>query len=542
MNIGNTFFPAALFYFNAKCEICKHSRENFFSFSKRYMEKVQYSDNYGVFYHIFIPFFCDSNGDGIGDLKGITQKLDYLNDGKGGGLGVRGIWLSPLHPSPSYHKYDVLDYYSVAPEYGTMEDLEELVREADKRGMSVLLDLVLNCTSDRHPDFLYACEHPESRQAKMYWLDANGDARFLDRDAVWNTLPSWHKTVNGISYLGIYSSVMPDLDFNSRETREECKKIATFWLNKGIGGFRLDSAMHLYSTSEVEEGVSHHAKNIEWWEEFRSHCRSVRPDCYLVGEVWDKPDVRALYYRGLDSSFHFFLGNEIADFVHGKLPAPLFSKKLENAYLCAGLTDAKYTDSPFLGNHDMPRFAEELCPDEQDLKLAAAICMTLEGTPFVYYGEELGMRADKADVCPAYLPADALGRARTAFDWGEEAGMCATRFSRGYLSEDLSRQREDTDSVYSLYRRLIGLRNANKALSLGRWEPYPCPNDRVFAYRMRFGAESLVVLHNASPSPVPFPAEADGKDYLDLMDGTQTIHTVKNKRTLPPRHSAIVYC
>ena len=154
MNIGNTFFPAALFYFNAKCKICKHSRENFFSFSKRYMEKVQYSDNYGVFYHIFIPFFCDSNGDGIGDLKGITQKLDYLNDGKGGGLGVRGIWLSPLHPSPSYHKYDVLDYYSVAPEYGTMEDLEELVREADKRGMSVLLDLVLNCTSDRHPDFL----------------------------------------------------------------------------------------------------------------------------------------------------------------------------------------------------------------------------------------------------------------------------------------------------------------------------------------------------------------------------------------------------
>lgn len=506
------------------------------------MESAPEFSKRGVFYHIFVPFFCDSNGDGIGDLKGITNKLDYLNDGKGGGLGVKGIWLSPIHPSPSYHKYDVLDYYSVAPEYGTMEDFEELVREAEKRGIAVLLDLVFNCTSEQHPAFLYACAHPDSPKARMFWLDGNPDVRFLNRNAVWNTLPSWHKTENGVSYLGIYSSVMPDLDFNCPETHAECKKIAAFWLKKGVAGFRLDSAMHLYSTSEVEEGVSHHAKNIEWWAEFRDYCRSLRPDCYLVGEVWDTPDIRALYYRGLDSSFHFYLGNEIADFLHGKLPAPLFSARLENAYLCARLTDENYTDSPFLGNHDMPRFAEELCPDDDELKQAAAILLTLEGTPFVYYGEELGMRADKSDTCPAYLPADALGRARTAFDWGEESGMCAQRFTRGYRSESLLKQKTDKKSLYSFYRRLIPLRNASRALTFGRWNPFPCPDDHVFAYRMSCGAESVVLLHNASSSPVRFPAELDGKDYLDLMDETQTINTVKNKRTLQPRHSAIVYC
>ena len=125
----------------------------------------------GVYYHLYVPFFRDSNGDGIGDLRGVIEGLDYLNDGKGGGLGVKGIWLSPIHPSPHYHKYSVLDYYAVAPEYGTVADLEELTREAEKRGIRVLMDLVFNCTSDEHPAFRRACADHRSPEAKMYWLD-----------------------------------------------------------------------------------------------------------------------------------------------------------------------------------------------------------------------------------------------------------------------------------------------------------------------------------------------------------------------------------
>lgn len=495
----------------------------------------------GVYYHLYVPFFRDSNGDGIGDLRGVIEGLDYLNDGKGGGLGVKGIWLSPIHPSPHYHKYSVLDYYAVAPEYGTVADLEELTREAEKRGIRVLMDLVFNCTSDEHPAFRRACADHRSPEAKMYWLDGCKDAKYLDRTAEWNALKPWQTSENGTRYIGLYSSVMPDLDFNQPAVREACKKIAKFWLDKGVAGFRLDSAMHLYSVAEVEPGLSYHAKNIAWWDEFRDYCRSVRPDCYLVGEVWDTPAVRALYYRGLDSSFHFYLGSEIDEFLRGKLPAELFAKRLENAYLCASLADSRYTDSPFLSNHDMARFSDRLCRDEEKLKLAAAICLTLEGTPFVYYGEELGMRGEPDDFCPAYAADDEFGRARTAFDWGDSRVTCAERFRRGYASKSLEEQKKDPASLYCFYRRTIALRNACRPLSYGRWAPLPVPDRGILAYEMRYGEERVALFHNATKREYTLPAKYENCLCVDLMDGAEKT-TVKNKRTLPPLHSALVYC
>lgn len=496
----------------------------------------------GVFYHLYVPFFRDSNGDGIGDLRGVIESLDYFNDGKGGGLGISGIWLSPIHPSPHYHKYSVLDYYAVAPEYGTVDDLEELTREAAKRGIRILMDLVFNCTSDEHPAFIRACADPASREAKMYWLDGCKDARYLDRSVEWNTLRPWQKTADGKPYIGLYSHVMPDLNFNSPIVREECKKIAKFWLDKGVSGFRLDSAMHLFSVAEVEPGLSYHAKNVAWWDEFRDYCRSVRPDCYLVGEVWDIPSVRALYYRGLDSSFHFYLGNEIADFIHGKLPAALFAKNLENAYLCAGLADDRYTDSPFLSNHDMGRFADKLCRNDDELRLAAAIYLTLEGTPFVYYGEELGMRAAPDDWCPDYETGDEFGRSRTAFDWGEEKGMCGARYPKGYLSHSLKDQAADTHSLYAFYKRLIALRNSCRPLTFGRWNAVGEGKNGVFAYEMVYGEEKVLLFHNATKREFMLPERYADCAWIDLMDDTAETTTVKNKRALPPLHSALVYC
>lgn len=226
------------------------------------MKRQTYSPRSGVYYHIFVPFFRDGNGDGVGDLRGIIQTLDYFNDGKGGGLGVKGLWLSPVHPSPSYHKYDITDFYAIDPAFGTMEDFETLVAEANKRGIGIVLDLIFNCSSHLHPWFLKAQEDASSPEAGYYYLDGSEDARYLDRDAVWNELPAWHFPEKGRGYIGIYSEVMPDFNFNSPALREECLKIARFWLKKGVSGFRLDSAMHLFSTAEVEEGVSHHAKNV----------------------------------------------------------------------------------------------------------------------------------------------------------------------------------------------------------------------------------------------------------------------------------------
>ncbi len=488
----------------------------------------------GVFYHIYVPFFRDSDGDGIGDLNGVTQVLDYL-----AGLGIRGIWLSPIHPSPHYHKYDVLNYYAVAPEYGTINDFERLTREAAKRGITVLMDMVFNCTSEYHPAFLKACADPASPEARMFWFADAEDAALLDRSVRWNELEPWRKTADGREYIGLYSSVMPDLNFNCPLVREECKRIARFWLEKGAGGFRLDSAMHLYSVAEVEKGLSYHAKNVEWWAEFRDFCRSVRPDCYLVGEVWDTPAVRALYYRGLDSSFHFNLGNDIADFLHGELPSVMLNRRLENAYLCAKLADETYTDSPFLSNHDMARFADRLCPEPALQKMAAAIYLTLEGTPFVYYGEELGMRPAADDYCPDYGPDDEFGRSRTAFDWGERSITCATQFKNGYLSPDLQAQRRDRTSMYAFYRRMIALRNGSRALTLGRWSPLPCEADGVLSYRMTYGAETAVVFHNASDVPMPFPKAYAPYVYRDPMISGRARYSCA-KRPLPPHHSAVL--
>lgn len=494
----------------------------------------------GVFYHIYVPFFHDSNGDGIGDLKGITQKLDYLNDGKGGGLGIKGIWLSPIHPSPHYHKYSVLDYYAVAPEYGTIADLEELTREAAKRGIAILMDLIFNCTSDEHPAFIKACADPTSREAQMYWLDGCEDAKDLDRNVEWNTLKPWQKTKEGVSYIGLYSHIMPDLNFNSSVVRDECKKIAKFWLDKGVSGFRLDSAMHLFSIAEVEEGLSFHAKNVAWWSEFRDYCRSIRPDCFLVGEVWERPEIRGLYFRGLDSCFHFFLGEEIADCIHGKLSPKLLAKRLENAYLCAKLTDENYVDAPFLSNHDMARFADKYCRNDDELKLAAAIYLTLEGTPFVYFGEELGMRPEKDDYCPDYPPNDEFGRSRTAFDWGEETGMCSAQYRHGYLTKNLKDQASDSNSMYNFYRRLIHLRNTCRPIALGRWSPVASP-DGILSYRLTYGTESVVLLHNLSMEPISLPSAYIGQNMIDLMDTKYRPLPIKRKRTLPPQHSVLVY-
>lgn len=470
------------------------------------MEKAPFS---GTFYHIFVPSFCDSNGDGIGDLRGIIGKLDYLE-----ALGIEGLWLSPIHPSETYHKYDVLDYYGVDPQYGTMADLEELIRQCHDRGIRVLLDLVLNCSSWHHPAFQKALEDPTSPERSWYWFDDTPEAESFDRGALWNNIPSWHTAPNGTRYIGIYSEMMPDYNFHSPGIRQECKNIAKFWLEKGVDGFRLDSAMHLFSSSEVDPDVSYHGLNIEWWAEFRQFCRSIRPECLLIGEVWTGSGEHALYYKGLDSSFHFYLGNYIDQVIRGEISTAVFSRQLESACRCARLVSEEYVDAPFLSNHDMMRFAETSGFDKEDLKLAAAIYLTLEGIPFVYYGEELGLAPESEDFCPQFGKNDILARSRTAFPW--EEGQCAFRFTRGYRAESIQAQEQDPDSLLRFYRRVIRLRRDCRALRYGRWRSGGS-TPSVLCCHMQWKDEIAVVFHNLSSEEQALPA-VEGTP-LDLMTG-----------------------
>ncbi len=492
------------------------------------MEKPTFS---GTFYQIILPSFCDGNGDGIGDLPGLIRRLDYLQD-----LGIEGIWLSPIHPSETFHKYDVLDYYAVSPDLGTMEDLEALIDQCHKRGIRVLLDLVFNCCSWHHPAFQKALRDPGCPERRWFWFDDTPEAAAFDRNSVWNGLPSWRETEDGQKYIGIYSPVMPDFNFHDAGLRQECKRIARFWLEKGVDGFRLDSAMHLFSSSEVDAGVSYNALNIAWWDEFRGFCRGLRPDCLLVGEVWTESNERALYYRGLDSTFHFYLGNDIADLIQGRLSMPVFVRRLESACLAASLVSGDYVDAPFLSNHDMPRYAETTAFGTDDLKLSAAILLTMEGIPFVYYGEELGIAPYPGDFCPAFRKDDLMSRSRTAFPW--EDGMCDRRFPKGYRADPMEKQVRDGNSLLLFYRRMIRLRKECAALRYGRFQAGEC-TDALLSYDMVWGNESVRLAHNISDAPVCVPKVGKA---VDLMTGEAPAENETGDRwILLGKHSMILY-
>lgn len=491
----------------------------------------------GTFYHIFVPSFCDSNGDGIGDIPGITGKLDYLEE-----LGVEGLWLSPIHPSASYHKYDIDDFYGIAPEYGTLEDYKTLLDECHKRGMKVLLDLIQNCPSNRHPAFIKALNDPSCKEASWFWFRDSEETENFPDDLIWLGLPSWQTAANGKKYIGIYADVMPDFNLNSPGLRKELKHIARFWLKLGVDGFRLDSAQHLYSTSEVAPGVSHHALNIEWFEEFGRYCRSVNPDCFLVGEVWTDSSTRSLYYKSLDSTFHFDLGADIRDLINGSVSKSLFTERLISAHRCASLVNKAYTDAPFLSNHDMLRYADDTLFDEAHLKLSAAIYLTLPGRPFVYYGEELGLRGQKDDWCTHFPKKDLYIRSRTAFPWNTAEEPTSIHFRKPYASRSLEEQEKDPSSLLWFYRYLIRLRKTDTVLRNGSLD-FGGNNlpDSLLGYYRRDAGKKVLVLHNISEETV-IADLPQASSYIDLMCPQEAaLSLVNNSLSVLPFHSIVVY-
>jgi alpha-amylase len=234
-----------------------------------------------VCYEIFVRSFCDSNKDGIGDLNGITSKLDYLQD-----LGVEALWLTPFCKSPSYHKYDVVDYQVIDPEYGTMQDLERLIEEAHRRDIRIIIDFVINHTSSENKWFLEAKKGKDNPFRNYYsWLtpaqiDSMGVAIREKTADSWETNP-WHWAKKGDTekYYGMFWSGMPDLNMDEPKVRKEIYEIGRFWLEKGIDGFRMDAAKHIYPEWEAP-------KAHDFWVEFRQEMEKIKPDVYIVGEVW----------------------------------------------------------------------------------------------------------------------------------------------------------------------------------------------------------------------------------------------------------------
>ncbi len=489
-------------------------------------------DNYRVFYEIFVYSFCDSNGDGIGDIQGVISKLDYLQE-----LGINGIWFMPIHPSQSYHKYDVRDYYEIDPDYGTMADMEQLLAECAERDIHVITDLVLNHTGNDHEWFVTACEYLKSLPAGA---EPNAeecpyvDYYFFSREQKNAYCPiegsDWY-------YEGKFSPHMPDLNLANPVVRQEIQDIMQFWFDKGVSGFRLDAAKEFYSGD-----ANANVEVLNWIQETAT---SIKEDAYLVAEVWEGfASITHYYTSGITSLFNFPFGT-----TDGKVPAVAraagtastvasFAKALEQADTAYLESNPNYIDAPFASNHDVGRLAGFVGRDELKMKIAGAMNVLMGGSCFIYYGEEIGMVGsgnDPSKRAPMYWNAE---RNNGVTDPPPECEL-----PESYPLASAEEQRVDDTSLYNYYRQVIALRKAMPVISHGRVTEEAALNvNCVSAQRKTWGEEQCIILMNIQNADgtadltdyadwtVTAFISADGNDYT--LDGTTL--------TLPPFGVAVL--
>ncbi|MGH2558895.1 MAG: alpha-amylase family glycosyl hydrolase, partial [Thermomicrobiales bacterium] len=438
-----------------------------------------------VCYEVFVRSFYDSDGDGIGDINGLIEKLDYLNDGKnhfdGPDLGVNCIWLMPVFESASYHGYDVVDYRQIDQDYGTNDDFKRLVAEAARRGIRIILDLVLNHTSSEHPWFQEALSDPGSPYRDFYiWADEKPEYKGPWGQEVWHKSP-----VANEYYYGIFWEGMPDLNYRNPHVTMVAEKITHFWLNAmGVDGFRLDAIKHLIEDGPVQENTP---ETHEWLRGYGAFVEGIDPEALTVGEIFGAtPSVLTPYYPDqLDSYFLFQIGETLhaaANFG----PAGPFVTAVDRAE--EELPDQRF--APFLTNHDQTR-SMTLLENVEEAKVAALALLTLPGIPFIYYGEEIGMTGTKPDE-----------RLRTPMPWtGEATGGFTTGTPWEPLQPDaaeinVAAQTADLESLLHWYRLWIRRHLESPALRHGDFTPVQTSERSVAAYLRQSEDQIVLVVIN----------------------------------------------
>lgn len=457
-------------------------------------------DKYRTYYEIFVYSFYDSDGDGVGDLRGVIEKLDYLNDGDDGtdtDLGVNGIWLMPIMPSATYHKYDTKDYMGIDSEYGTMEDFEELIEECHKRGIHVIIDLAMNHSSGKHPWFLEATNYlkglPEGAEPDVV------ECPYLDYYLFSNEPKSGYSQVVGTDswyYEAQFWSEMPDLNLKSEAVRKEFEQIAQFWLDKGVDGFRLD-AVKEYVTGSIQDNVE-----ILTW--FNDEVKAIAPEAYLVGECWtDRITYSQYYASGLDSMFAFEFADKsgiISNVVNGRQKASTYGKTLVEAAAVHKGYNEDYIDAPFYTNHDLGRSAGYYAGDNSaaQTKMGHALNLLMSGNVFLYYGEELGMKGSGKDEnkrAPMYWSMNA-----------DAEGMCdgpADMENIKMKFDSLEEQIEDPASIYNYVKDVIRLRNQNPEIARGEVTFHEAiSNDKVCVISKEYEENEILLVFNISVDAV----------------------------------------
>lgn len=461
----------------------------------------------GPVYQVFVGSFADGDGDGVGDLKGLTEKLDYIQT-----LSVGGLWLTPIHPSPSYHKYDVTDYLAVDPAFGDIKDFQALSAACQRRGIRLILDLVLNHTSNQHPWFLAAADALARGEDSPYirYYHFNSETG--------HPVPG----AQGWFYLGHFGPHMPDLNLDNPCVREEIRAILSFWLEQGAGGFRLDATTHFY-----EEHAANNTRFLRWLKE-------QVPDSYIVAEAWkDESTILGMYESGVDSFFNFpmagstgwlvtALRDQRGDRVAARVEAWNANLRQRNPQ---GL------DAPFLSNHDMARSAGYMMYRPQLMKQAAAVYLTMPGVPFIYYGEELGMSGSGRDENKR-LPM-LWGKGQDAVPAPPQEADQQQRQTQGVLEQETN-----PDALLSFYRGLLSLRAACPELTAGAPEAVATDHPAIAAWRVTHSDSSVLVLHNLGDQPLTIPLpEGQLIGAWNTGSGKATVHD--QQLTLAPHAGCI---
>jgi glycosidase len=437
-----------------------------------------------VCYEIFVRSFADSNGDGIGDLNGLAAKLDYINDGDpqtSNDLGANCIWLMPVTEADSYHGYDTTDYYHVEKDYGTNEDFKALVKAADQRGIKIIVDLVLNHVSSRHPWFVDALTGPDAIH-RNWFLFSETNPGYMGPwgEVVWHVGPRAKEY-----YYGIFTAGMPDLNYRNPQVTAEAEKISSFWLNDmGVAGFRLDAIKHVVEAGREQENTR---ETYAWLRQYAAFLHSVKPDVFTVGEIFGgMPGVLDGYYPDqLDTYFEFAIGEGILDAAKSGVGTD-FLRPATSAY--RNLPFQRY--APFLTNHDQERTMSTLGGNVGRARVAAIALLTMPGLPFVYYGEEIGMVGEKPDE-----------RLRSPMQWSDTPGVGFTTGTpwEGVQSDihvaNVASQDADPASLLNLYRKLIQLHTSTPALAIGTLTALDTQT-KAAAYLRRAGDDAVLVIIN----------------------------------------------